>query len=131
MKKDVQLNVRLDAETNQKLEYIREKSGKAKGAIIRDLINKGTVNVYYGQRDVLQRIARVEDAFNKSTLAVRKDMELLNKNLANLHEACSKNDRYIIQPLEVAVSALVDRIGERCADMRESAEKELCQYVNI
>jgi|GEM_PF-6093294 len=131
MKKTYQLNVRLDQESHDKLNDFKKKSGKAKGTIIRDLIDKGTVNVYYGQKDVMKRVSKVENSFNQNTLAVRRDLEHLEKNVTELKNACSADDQVLIKPLAVKIESFVENLNDKYLGNRESAEKELHGYVNI
>ena len=130
-KKEHQVNIRLDDERYVKLNDLEEKSGMRKSDIIRNLIDKGAVNVFYGQKDIMARVSRVEDSFNKSTLVMRKDLERLNKNVMRLDQVCSTQDSDVIRPLAMNLALLVERIGEKHSDMREAAERELCEHVNI
>lgn len=131
MKKSGQLNVRLDEESNDKLNDLKEQSGKSKGAIIRDLIDKGFVNVFYGQKDVMKRVSKVENTFNQNTLAVRRDLQNLEKKVNELKVACSSNDQMLVKPLAVNIESFVENLNDKYLSNRELAEKEMHGYVNI
>lgn len=131
MKKTYQLNVRLDKESHDKLNDFKRKSGKTKRTIIRDLIEKGTVNVYYGQKDVMKRISKVENTFNQNTLAVRRDLQNLEKKVNELKVACSSNDQMLVKPLAVNIESFVENLNDKYLSNRELAEKEMHGYVNI
>lgn len=131
MKKTYPLMVRLDQERNDKLNDFKRQSGKTKATIIRDLIDKGTVNVYYGQKDVMKQVSKVENTFNQNTLAVRRDLAHLEKNVIELKDACSADDQVLIKPLAVKLEAFVENLNDKYLSDRESAEKELHDYVHI
>lgn len=130
-RKTIQKNYRYDPETAAKLEDMAAKAGISESEVVRKLIWEGTVNVYYGHREVLKRLSSIHDSFNQSMLEMRHDGQRLQKSVDDLLEAARSRKDIRIQNVAEKAEAIMDYIAMKCLDKHREAEKEMKDCVDF
>ena len=100
-----QVNTRLTEEEYQKLSAMSEQSGVTNSKIMRNLLDKGRVEVRYDSQSVRKALYEVQENVNKAQHMIMQKIELLEQkqeHLESLKELKTVNPPFRIE---------VDRVG--------------------
>lgn len=122
---------RLSAESLAKLSDDAKKANMKRTSYLEKLILEGEVKTLYNGKQLIEIVSRVHDAINNDTMAVRKDIYKVNRNIEELKEACGAKDKKIIQPLAIKAQTVVDKIEEKYFEEIEKKREEIRQCQSL
>lgn len=95
-KKTIRLNVRVDEETNRKLEIMKTQSTMSISKILRELILNGKIEYIADGKKLIQIVSKAAMDFQDTVLEVEKRQRRLQERIDRL-EGISDTQRYFLQ----------------------------------
>lgn len=95
-KKTIRLNVRVDEETNRKLEIMKTQSAMSISQILRELILNGKIEYIADGKKLIQIVSKAAMDFQDTVLEVEKRQRRLQERIDRL-EGISDTQRYFLQ----------------------------------
>lgn len=132
MGKSVQISIRLDQATAEKLSNMAVLTGHSKSDIVRELLSYESIHVHYGEKEILQRISQIYDDMNRGTLEMVDNVRRVNAVCDRLLTACDSG-MPVTTLREVALQSkmIVESILQDHWRQKLDAEREVKRVVDF
>lgn len=126
------ISVKLTEENAKKLEEAASVTGLTKSAVVRQFIDDGQVQVFYGTKTILQKMAHIENNMNQYCHHVLQELDSLRENIYYISNMISTQVFSHTPPFRIVLDA-EKKLNDLKKDLRthhENYSKELNDCVH-
>lgn len=133
--KQKKICITLSDETAKKLNYTASVSGLSISAAARKFIEDGEVKVFYGSKEIIQKMSSTENNFNSYCLHVLNEIDDVRKDLNILKSKLTYGENISLRepPFRIVFAAeeKLNSLERNTRTSRENSSKELTDCVNL